>query len=299
MAKPKAPDPPDYVGAAKQQGEENLNAAIAQNVLGRVGQVGPNGSLTYRDVGSYTLPNGTVIPISEAVTTLSPEQQRLYDQNAQISGNLNDLALQGIDYVGSTVNKPFAMDELAQLRRSLPGSQDYGAQRDEIVQALLSRMNPELDRQEGMLKTGLANKGLDPGSEAYKAEMNLMDQRRNDALTSAVLAGGAEQTRMQGMDLTAAEFEKNARAQGIQEQSFFRNDPLNTLNALRTGNQVNMPQFMSTPSAGVQAAPIYDATADRYQSEMQNFQTRMAAYNSLMGGLASIAGAGIGGFLGG
>jgi hypothetical protein len=299
MSKPKAPPPPDYAAAAKQQGEENLNSAIATNVMGRVNQITPDGTLTYKDVGSYTLPNGTVVPLQQMETTLSPGQQTLYDQNMEMSQALNNLGIQGIGYVGDTVNKPFDLDSLAAMPTSLPGSGDYGAQRDAVTNALIARMNPELDRRDEQIRTRLVNQGLQPGSEAYNREMFNAGQSRNDALVAALLAGGTEQSRMQSMDRTAAEYARSARGQGLQEQSFLRNDPLNTLNALRMGNQVSMPNFTQTGSAQVQGAPIYDATADRYQADMQNFQTRMSGFNALVGGLAGIAGAGLGGWLGG
>jgi hypothetical protein len=297
MGKPRAPAPPDYAAAAKQQGEANLNSAIATNVMGRVNQITPDGSLTYQDIGFYTLPDGTRVPLTQMTTTLSPGQQKLYDQNLAISQQLNDLAEQGIGYVGSMVNTPFDTQGLAQRPTSLPGSGDYGAQRDAVTNALIARMNPELDRQEESLRTRLANQGLEIGGEAANRELFNFGQTRNDALISALLAGGTEQSRMQSMDLNAANYANRARDAGLQEQAFLRSEPLNTLNALRTGNQVSMPNFTSTSSASVQAAPIYDAVADRYQAELQNFQTRMQGYNALMGGLAGLAGSAASAFI--
>lgn len=297
MGKPKAPAPPDYAAAAKQQGEANVNSAVATNVMGRLNQVTPDGSLTYQDAGSYTLPDGTKVPLQTMVTALSPGQQKLYDQNQQMSQQLNELGLSGIDYVGQTVNKPFDLGGLAELPKELAGSQDYGAQRDMVTEAMMARMRPEMDRRAESMRTRLANQGLAPGSEAYNRDAFNLGQQENDALLAAILAGGTEQSRMQSMDLNAANYARGARQQGLQEQSFLRNDPLNTLNALRTGNQVSMPQFTSTSSAAVNAAPMYDAVADRYQAEMQNFQTRMQGYNALVGGLAGIAGSAASAFM--
>jgi cytochrome c1 len=98
VGKPKAPPAPDYKGAAEAQGAANLNATLGTNYLNQVNQVGPDGSLTFKYdyQNGNRLPDGTVIPNTTAVTSLSPEQQKLYDQNNQISTALNDLAQRGL-----------------------------------------------------------------------------------------------------------------------------------------------------------------------------------------------------------
>lgn len=130
MGKPKAPEAPDYAAAATAQGEANLNSALASNFLNQVSQVGPTGSLTYTNdpSRSYTLPDGTVIPGTIATTTLSPEQQRLYDQNVALSTSLNDLAAQGVGYVGDAVSTPLDTSNLPALVGSV-GNTSTGIQR--------------------------------------------------------------------------------------------------------------------------------------------------------------------------
>ncbi len=294
MGKPRAPAAPDYAAAAKEQGSANVNAAVATNTLGRVNQVGPNGSLSYANTGSQTLPDGTSIPTQTATTTLSPGQQHLYDQSNQISSALNDAALQGTRTVSQTSNTPYDTSGLASRVNNLPGSQDYSAQRDATTGAVLAREMPTLNATEEHLKATLANQGLQPGSEAYNNSYRQFNNAKNDAISQAILTGGQEQSRMAGLDSTAANFANGSRQQGIQEQSFFRNDPINTLNALRTGNQVNMPQFMQTGSANVGAAPVYAATNDGFNAQMASYNAQMAPWSSLLGGLGGIGAAYVG-----
>lgn len=90
-------------------------------------------------------------------------------------------------------------------------NRDYGAQREEVIGALRERYNRELGErygdQERELQNRLANQGLTVGSENYREQTGDFNTSRDvayrDALTQAILAGGQEQSRLYGMDLSA------------------------------------------------------------------------------------------------
>lgn len=98
------------------------------------------------------------------------------------------------------------------------GANDFSADRFRVEDALFSRLNPQLARDQAALENRLANQGIVRGSEAWTAEMNAMSQRINDARTSAVLNAGQEQSRLFGMDLSAGQFANQARGQSFSEQ---------------------------------------------------------------------------------
>lgn len=323
MSKPKAPEPPDYAAAAAAQGTANTNSAIATNFLNQANQVGPTGSLTYTydRSGGYTLPDGTVIPRTTATTTLSPEQQRLYDQNTAMSTQLNDLAAQGIGYVGQAVGQGVDQSSLPGMVGSVQprqfrdgtGGEDFTAHRDRITQAMMERMQPSIDRQQESMRTQLVNQGITQGSKAYGTEQDTFNRGVNDQRIAALLAGDQEQQmywdqEQRGLDnynraqegmfsqgLAGGQFANQARQQAIQEQDYFRNQPLNMLNALRSGNQVSMPSFGSvTAGSNIQPAPIYAATNDAYQGALQSYQAQLQARSAMLGGIASLGSAGIG-----
>src|SRR5690348_13584657 len=56
MSKPQTPATPDLVGAAQQTGQSNIQAAIAQALLGRVNQVTPFGTQTWSRGGPTPTP---------------------------------------------------------------------------------------------------------------------------------------------------------------------------------------------------------------------------------------------------
>lgn len=371
MGKPKAPKPPDYAAAATAQGEANLNSAIGSNVMNQINQVGPTGSLTYKYDNFYTLPDGTRIPVATATTTLSPEQQKLYDQQTGISTALNDLATKGIGYVGEAVDKPITaksvggpglvtglgkttFDPTADPTKlgiqgnydfskvgAMPSSADFGAERDKITDAYMQRLQPYLDKQREALDTKLANQGITHGSEAYGWDQDILNRGENDQRIAALLAGDQEASRLfnqamgirqQGVSeainqgnfgnasqqqewaqnqaaleaknqaaqaqfaqgLASGQFQNQARQQAIQEADYFQNQPLNMLNALRSGNQVQMPQFGNVAAGNsIAPAPIYAAANDQYNAAMQAYNAKLQANSGLMGGLATLGSAGI------
>jgi hypothetical protein len=296
VGKPKAPAPPDYAAAATAQGQANTQSAIASNFLNQVNQSGPYGSLNYSydQAHGYTLPDGTRIPSVTATTTLSPDQQHLLDQQTGISTQLNDLASSGISNVGNAVAHPIDMSSLPTLHSDLGNGADGVALRNQITDAMMQRLQPSIDRDRSALDTRLANQGITNGSQAYNNDQNVFQQGVNDQRIAALLAGDQEQQNQFNRGLAGAQFGNQARNQALQEAEFARTEPLNMLNALRTGNSVNLPQFGNVSGgAGIAAAPIYQATQDQYSAAMQNYQQRVAQQSALMSGIGSLGSAAI------
>lgn len=308
MGKPQAPQPPNYAAAATAQGTANENAAIASNYLNQANQVGPNGSLTYTYKPGITLADGTVVPQATATTTLSPAQQQLYNQTNQIASQLNNAAIQGIGYATDAAGKPINTSPLAMngpTAYQAPSISDFNSARDQVTNAYMARLQPQMQQQQEALASQLASQGIELGSEAYKnANMNLA-QQQNDQRDAALLSGDQAvqnlfQNAMQAgslqynQGLASNQFQNAAEAQALQQQAFLQTQPLNVLNALRSGNQYTLPQFGNVSGgAGIQAAPIYQAAQDQYSAANQAYQNKLNSYNSILGGLASIGGAAI------
>lgn len=313
MGKPKAPAPPDYAAAATAQGTANENAAIAQNFLNQANQVGPYGSMNYTyDYGhGFTLPDGTVIPSATATTTLSPAQQKLLDQQTALSTALNDTAMKGVGYVDKITGKPLDISKSPALQSDggqvykTPSIDDFNSTRDKVTNAFMARLQPQMDQQSNALRSQMASQGIELGSKAYGDATFNLDRSQNDQRTSALLAGDTASQNLWQNALAAGQttfnqglandqFANQARNQSIQEGEFLRTEPLNVLNALRTGNQTTLPQFGNVSGgAGIQAAPVYQAANDQYGAAQSAYQNKMAGYSSLLSGLGSIGGAAV------
>lgn len=263
-----APAAPDYVGAAQQQGVQNVEAAIAQRVLNNPVQTTPYGQKSSRQVSSYTLNDGRVIPIFEDVTALTPMGQQRFDQEQRIIGNLGDTAEAGLNRVGQTFSSPYDIQNVNQLQ-------------DRAEASILGRLQPLQDRQRNALQAQLANQGIMVGSEAYRNAMDDIGRQENDARLAAITQG------------------LNQRAPALQQDLALRNQPLNELNALRTGSQVTVPQFNGPTTQGVQAPDILGATTAGYQSQLGAYNAQAKAGSDFTTGLFSLGGSVLGGPMGG
>ena len=264
---PRAPAPPDYAAAARETAAGNLSAAQTATAANRVNQVTPYGNLTYSESGTDSRGN----PIWTATQSLSPAQQQLLDYQNQTSMGLGRLAGQGLGYVENMLNTPFDTSTLPTT--GFNPSQSY-------QDAYMQRLQPQIQQGQEQLQQRLANQGIGIGSEAYDRAMMQQQQRENDLLLGATTQGfGVGQ---------------QARQQALQEQAYLRNEPLNTLSAVRTGAQVQGPQFVNSfNQATTGGADILGASQMGYNAQMGDFNQKQAAQQNFNQGLMGLGAAGI------
>jgi len=282
MDQPKAPAAPDPNKTAAAQTQSNVNTAVANSWLNNANEVGPLGNVTYTQTGTQNV-GGQDIPQFTRTTTLSPEQQKLYDQQTALGAQMNDIAGRQLTNLDTSLSSPFSLD-------GLPAAPT--ADRQQYVDALNSRLEPQLERDRAALETKLANQGVMPGSEAYREAIALSDRGRNDARTQAILQGGTYAQQEYGMGT-------DARNRAIQEQLLVRNQPINEITSLMNGGQVTMPQFSAYQGGDVAGTDVAGLINANYQQQMAAYQQKMNAQNSMLGGIGSIAGTVLGGPIGG
>ena len=262
---PSAPAAPDYSGAARETAAGNVEAARAATAANRINQVTPYGSLTYSQSG--TDPYGN--PTYTATQALSPQQQQLLDYQNQSSIGLGQLANKGLGYVENMLNTPFDVSKLPST--GFNPSQSY-------QDAYMQRLQPQIQQNREALQQQLANKGIDIGSTAYDRALQTQAQRENDLLAAATTQGfGVGQ---------------QARQSALQEQAYLRNEPLNTLSAVRTGSQVTGPQFVNSFNQATTSGPdLLGAAGMQYNAQMGDFNAKQAAQANLNQGLMGLGGA--------
>ena len=230
----------------------NRDTAITQQQLNMIDQIGPTGSLTYKQSGwnEYKDADGKLVktPKYTQTTSLSPEQQKIFDQTQAASLNLGTIANERSAFLQDYLSKPFEVNAATEQKLY-----DLGA----------SRLDPRFAQQEDQLRSRLIAQGIRPGSEAYAREMASFGQSKNDAYNSLALTG---------------------RQQAFNEAAYERNQPLNEISALMSGSQVSTPQFAgTTPQAGVGGVDYTGLVNSKYQADV-------ASSNAAMGGLFGLAG---------
>lgn len=258
--KSSAPPPPDYAAAAQQTAAGNAEAARIAATANRVDRVNNNGSIKYtQDPNNQDKWTET--------TTLSPDQQKLYDQDVKIKLGLNQVSDKGLGYVQDALDNPFD-------KSALPQSTVNAGETGQA--AILRRLQPQLDHDRESVRTRLLNQGLTEGSEGFQRGMEQADRQSNDAYSQAAL---------QGINIG-----DNARSKAIQEQSFFRNEPLNMLNAVRTGQQVSNPTFQNpiAQQATTAGPDLLGAASKTYDAQVANTNAQNAGAAGTMSGLFSL-----------
>jgi len=260
-----APPPPDYAGAARETAAGNLDAARANIAANRVNQYTPYGSLEYEVSGEDKFGN----PMWKATQGLAPAQQQLLDYQNKASLGLGELTGKGLGYVSNMLDNPFDVSQLPST--GINPSQSY-------QDAYMQRLAPQLQQGRERLEQQLANQGIQLGSEAYDRAMSNQAQRENDLLLGATTQGfGVGQ---------------QARQSALQEQAYLRNEPLNTLSAVRTGAQVQGPTFVNPAmQANTAGADILGATQMGYNAQMGAANAQNASNNAMTHGLCSLGGA--------
>jgi hypothetical protein len=203
-----------------------------------------------------------------ATQTLSPAEQQKLEKNNALELGLLDTAKLGLSGVDEALSKGFNWD-------ALPAAQINAGQTAQ--DAIMSRLNPQYARDEESLRTRLINQGVRPGTQAWDNEFNNFNQGKNDAFSQAAL---------QGIDVG-----QKARQQAIQEQEFGRTEGLNMINALRTGNQVQQPNFINAPQQATTAgADLLGAAQGQYGAEVGANNANNANSAATTNGLVSLAG---------
>lgn len=283
---------PDYRGAAQEQAAASKEIATQQNYANRPAQFTPWASTTWNTSAGVDPGTGQGITNWTQQMQLNPQLQSALDKQLGLTNYRTDVAGKFAGRVGEGFDQPFDWTNLPGLAKG-PGVQDYGAQRQRIEEALYNRMEPVHQRQEDQLRTRLANQGLTGGSEAFERELQTMREAQANERFNAMQTAGQEQQRLFGMDTEAGNFANRVRQQAIAEEAQQRNMPLNELNALLTGQQVqqpSMPSFM--PAAAGQAPNYLGAATAQGQYQLGQQQAEAQSNAGLWGGLGQLASSG-------
>lgn len=240
-----APPAPDYAGAARQDTMTNRPNQNTPWASSRWSQ-GPTPAGPASDGSMF----GNVASRAQA-----PAGGGQWTQDVSLAPGLQSANDSMMSQLGSAWANP--LDNGAQARQHAE---------DAIYGRAASRLDPMWSSREHDMQTQLANQGIDPNSAAYTKASSDFGRNRNDAYSSAlmdaIMGGGQEASRQQGMDLTS------------------RMAPLGAMGSLR--NLTQMPGFQGGGSQ-LQAANM----AGQYGMDAAKMD--QGFWNDLVGGGMDLA----------
>lgn len=263
-----APAVPDYASAANATAAGNLENAKLAQVANMVNQYTPQGKVEYKPIGTvdgFTQWGQTV--------SMSPEQQKLYDQSNRINQGLGDVSEQGLGYVQSALDKPLSFEGMQALQT--PGQIQQAAS-DAAYQNATRYLDPQYERQGARLENQLANQGITRGSEAWNNAM-----AEQNAAKDMAYSGARNQAYSQGLTGAGQAYNQGlgTRQQQINEAQTLQQNPINMLNAVRSGQQMSAgAQPQVNTSAPGQMATV--AGPDLLGAQSAQYNAQLGAYNA-------------------
>ena len=221
---------------------------------------GPTGSQTFKNEGTDPV---TGAPIYSSSTTLSPEQQALYNSNTANQLNQSGFAGNALDQARNAY-KPINTDWQGQQQ----GTQDA------LYKQNTQYLDPQFQRQDTALDAKLAAQGAMPGSEAYKNAHAVQSEGENQAYQSArtnAITGASDQT-----------------GKNIQQSIALQNQPLNYYNSLMSGSQGSVPQFSQPGQINTNPADVTGAINNAYQGNVNAYNAQVGNSNQTMSSIGSL-----------
>lgn len=265
IGKDDPPPPPDYAAAARETAAGNVDAARVATAANRVNQITPYGNLTYKQTGTDSYGN----PTWTATQELSPDQEQIRSAQSGLNLGLVNTAGKGLDYAGSLLEKP-GIDMSKLPSTGFDPGQSY-------QDAIMKRLSPQLDRENQSFEQEMANKGIGVGTQAYNTAKQLLAQNQNDRLTSATVQGI-------NTGLTANQ-------QAFSQAGYNQLQPINVINALRTGTQVSSPQYVNPALQSTTQGPdLLGATNQQYNAQLGATNAANQNTSNFVSGLMKLGG---------
>jgi hypothetical protein len=298
---------------AEKTAASSQEAQTRADWANRPDQVTPWGSQKWSSEAMVDPATGKTVTKWVQNTTVDPKMQEALDAQQNVDNAKSQLAQAQIGRAGEAMANEFDWDSLAKggervsaqkldpsaylssgAGQGIMGSLgktnvmqaggDLGRQRTE--QALMARMQPQNDRAQSALEGKLANMGLTRGSQAWKQEMqNLQDNQSRQAF-DAMQTAGTEQQRNYQMELQGQgqQFQQDLAGAGFQNAA--------QQQAWQQGMGQNQQNFGMMSGAGAQnfsqemAASQYANTLRQQQiaEQMQKRSMPLNEMNALLTG---------------
>jgi hypothetical protein len=278
MSKPKTPKTPNYTALANQQAALSQKAVDTQTTANRPTQVSGEGTVSWTKDA-----NGNWTQTSALNPTLAAAQTAQQGTVKDISQGVQGMApgvIQGLQQPWDTSGAPAL------------GDPSYAATQ-EVIDATMGQMRPELERQRKAQEAQNIAMGLRGGDEAYGRMQYDLGNNELNARQKAVLAGTTEAGNVFNRQNLANQL---WRANSLQN----RLQPISEMSGLMglAGKVGATPGQSAFERAGLGATPdLLGAAGQQYSADMAKYNAKNQG--GFWNGLLKLGGTAAGAYFGG
>ena len=261
--------------------------------------LGSNAYSTAKDILGRQQNDAMTSAIVQGMGVGLQANQQQFGQNAAQQQAINAAQAQGFGQNAAQTQAQNAANAQAYQQALASGQFGNQAAGQQFGQNLSAQ---QLQNQAAAQNNALAQSNAQFGNQAagqqFQQNLSAADlanqanqQQFGQNATQAQLANQINQQQY-NQQLQNAQLANQVNQQGFQQESYNQMQPINVINALRTGSQVTNPSYARVPQqANTAGADILGATQAGYNAQLGAVNAKNAASGNFMGGLMNLGGA--------
>ena len=310
------PAAPDYTGAANAQAAASKENLMTQNYANRPSIETPFGSQTWQTNLQIDPTTSQAVTAWTQKNNVAPELQSALDAQISSQNQRSQLANSFMNRVRDEYKPSFNYEGLpAMTTGGTPGETQLSNQGFKLGSEGYKRGLDELAQRQAAERYNAYDTAGNEAQRMYGSQMGARQQGISEAMSqgnfnnqalgqaqgldiNAMNAMNAAQGQQFGLNQSYANQQNTLRQQALAEQAQRRGMSLNEMNALMSGQQVQMPTMPQFNTAGISQTPnLMGAMQNTYQANLDAANAKNAGISNAFGGLTSLAsGALSGGF---
>lgn len=297
---PAAPDP--YAVSSAQTGS-NVATALANSDLNKYTTNTPLGNSTWSTNGYQTVTDPTTgksfqIPNYVNNVTLNPTAQQALSTTQQNQLGQAQTEQGFLHNVAQQLQNPLTQGQFSPIQTNVNNTSLYNPQGTGAEQQAFgseySLVQPLMQQQTQQTQDQLRAEGIPEGSDLWNTEMQNVGRQQSNQIAglagNAVGLGIGEQGQQFNQNVGTAQMANAGEQQQMQQALALQNQPLNELNALQTGSQVQTPQFQATPAVSMSPTNVSGNVYSSYQGQVNSANANNALWNNTMNSILGSAG---------
>jgi hypothetical protein len=228
-------------------------------------------------------------------TQLSPEQQQLYDLTTKSQVGQAGLLDALTQRVGQATSSPMDFSPYGLDTGKIDPSGINQQAADAVYSQQTRYLDPQMKQDQSAMESRLADQGFVPGTPAYNQAMqnflDTKDRAYGAARDSATTQGFNVGNQTFNQNLASQQQRNSTLQQALTNALMQRNQPLTELNAVRFGENPQMPTGpVNSPTPNLSPVDAMGAYQQKYLGDLSAYNADVSSQNGLFGNLLGLGG---------